>query len=731
MIGRAAYIVFAVFVAAIGCAAAIDLYLHGTLAVLSPYLVTGLGIIAAAVLMAAVLGHRAYAQYLEGRADRLTQLTGELEAAIASLEAANARLHASEARYKGLVDGQGDAIMRRTPDGRITYANAAFYKLFSVRPDDLIGQPFHPELHPDSKPPLFGRLAGREFGRERVSYDQHIKTVAGYRWIAWEDDAVRNPEGRLCEIQSVGRDITDRKRLEAELVLARDKAEETNRAKSRFLATMSHEIRTPMNGVLGMARLLLETELKPDQKSYAEAIKQSGLALLALIEDILDFSKIESGALVLEPGEVPLRPLIEGIAELLATRAHSRGIEIVTAIAPDVPDIIHSDGIRLRQVLTNLVGNAVKFTEEGGILISATVERGAVAGPQLRFSVRDTGIGVPADKQAQIFEDFVQADSSHARRFEGTGLGLSISKRLVEAMGGKIGMTAAKMRGSVFWVMLPLEAMGAYGGRPQPLKGKSIAIISPSAILRAGLRLQLQAAGVDVSEARNLKALSRQLRPYDLVLIDAPAGSDEPLPDVAHFYAPTIALLPPSQRARLSEIGPKGLNGYLMKPVRQDSLEDRIQAVFEGRSETEAPMAAPEVARHQSVGLTILLAEDNPVNAMLARELLRRRGHHVTEVTTGEAAVTACAKGRFDLVVMDLHMPGLDGIEAARLIRAAETQTGARAVPIFALTADALETGRRACLVAGMDGFLTKPVDPAELDAVLATIVPSAVIAAE
>ncbi len=731
MITRAATILFAVLMAALCCYAAAELYLYGRLPEISPLLLGFVGVAGTGLLLAAILGSRAYAQYLEGRADRLSQLTKELESVITALEAANARLNASEARYKGLVDAQGDAILRRTPDGRITYANEAFFKLFGVRPDQVIGQVFHPEIHPQSPPPMLGRLAGREVGRERVSYDQHVKTVAGYRWIAWEDYAIRNAEGRLCEMQSVGRDITERKRLEAALTVARDKAEETNRAKSRFLATMSHEIRTPMNGVLGMARLLLETALKADQKSYAEAIKQSGLSLLALIEDILDFSKIESGALVLEKSDVSLRPLVEGIAELLATRAHSRGIEICTAIAPDVPDLIRADGIRLRQVLTNLVGNAVKFTEEGGVLVAVSLERASPEETTLRFSVRDTGIGVPEDKQKQIFEDFVQADSSHARRFEGTGLGLSISKRLVEAMGGKIGMMSAKSKGSIFWVTVPLETVAALPQRERPLAGKNVMIVSPSAILRAGLRLQLQAAGIEAGEARSINALSRLRRPMDLVLIDAPAADEQPLPDVTNFFPPTVALIPPTQRGRLDEIGAKGLHGYLMKPVRQESLEKRLEAVFEGRVEIEPPVVQPEPARHHGGGLDILLAEDNPVNALLARELLRRRGHIVTEVTTGEAAVLACAKRSFDLVIMDLHMPGCDGIEATRRIRLAESNGSMRAVPIFALTADALETGRKACLVAGMDGFLTKPVDPAELDSVLATIVPPAVIAAE
>ncbi len=733
MFKRAGTLLFALLAAALGVAALADVYLHGKLTILDPSLLGGLAVVGIGFLLFGIVSQRDRATDLEGRTDRLTALTGELENFISALEAANQRLHASEARYKGLVDSQGDAILRRTSDGRLTYANDSFFRMFGVKPTDVIGQAFRPELHPESPPPVFGRFAGRETGRERVSYDQHVKTVAGYRWIAWEDYAIRDSDGRLIEIQSVGRDITERKVLEAALTDARDKAQEANKAKSHFLATMSHEIRTPMNGVLGMARLLQETQLMPDQRTYSEAIVQSGVSLLTLIEDILDFSKIESGTLVLHNELVEVRPLIESVTELLAPRAHAKKIDIATTVAADVPAVVEADPIRLRQILTNLLGNAVKFTEDGGVLVSATVERGPGAAPVLSIAVRDTGVGVPPEKQAQIFEEFVQADSTHARRFEGTGLGLAISRRIVGAMGGKIGMMGAEDRGSVFWFTLPLASLSpsnppVLSAAAKKLKGKRAAVISTSPLLRAAIKLQLAAAGCDPVDVRSIETLTRLKAKVDVAVLDAGIADDEPLPNVDALGVPVVALLPTHQRAELARLPEKGISGYLMKPVRQASLEQTLANAISGEK-IQAASPRPSAKRVAGKALSILLAEDNPVNALLARELLRRRGHTVSEVTTGEAAVAACAAKRFDLIITDIHMPGLDGIEATRRIRAAEKAAGAARTPILALSADALETGKHACIDAGMDGFLAKPIDPDQLDELLAGLTPDRVAA--
>ena len=693
-----------------------DVLLHGRLVFVSPIVLGALALLGILLLFVGLVRARGRARSLEATTAELKLLTQKLEASLATESAMNARLHESEARYKGLVDAQGDAIFRRGPDSGLTYGNDAFFRLFGLNPHEALGNPFAPEVHPQSRTPYFGHFAGLETGHARVRYDQHVRTVYGWRWIAWEDYAVRDPSGRLIEVQSVGRDITERKALEDALTDARDRAEAASKAKSGFLATMSHEIRTPMNGVLGMARLILETSLEPEQRTYADAIKKSGEALLSLIEDILDFSKIESGTMHLEEEEVDLRDLVEGVAELLAPRAHSKGIELVAVVDAAAPAMVRADEMRLRQVLTNLVGNAVKFTERGGVQICVSTEMRERR--YLRIEVRDTGVGVPPAKRADIFDEFVQADSSHARRFGGTGLGLAICKRLITAMGGEIGVDPAPGGGSVFWIVVP--AMMAKESDPCTLlSGLTVAIVTRNAVLREGLSAQVRSAGGEVAPI--WIAGTGTNTALDAVVIDAGPTAEPDLPTQPLASARSIVLIAPEARGRLETLKAAGFAAYLVKPVRQRSLADRIS----GRDSMIAPVrgetAGARAAQHAnaSQGLRILLAEDNPINALLTRELLRRRGHAVTEVTSGEGALELLAEKTFDLVITDIHMPGLDGIQTAQRIRAEELAQNRPRIPIVALTADVLETGQDACRDAGMDGFLTKPVDPDELDAML------------
>jgi PAS domain S-box-containing protein len=706
-----------------------DTAIHGGLTASSPWLGGAIAAIALLGLVLAWLDARTRTRAVETRMSDLR----ELERTFSTLSAANAELRESEIRFKGLVDAQEDAVFRRTPDGLVTYGNNAFFRLFGFNPQHTLGSPFAPEVRGDDRTAPFGSFASSGSGRARMRYDQNLRTIYGWRWIAWEDYAVRDGLEQLVEVQSVGRDITERKALEDALTEARDRAEAANRAKSGFLAAMSHEIRTPMNGVLGMARLLLETRMMPEQRSYAEAIRQSGEALLSLIEEILDFSRIESGTVSLDQDEVDIRSLTESVIELLAPRAHAKAIEIAAVIAVDTPVRVRVDGTKLRQVLTNLVGNAVKFTERGGVRVDVRALH--VSGERiLRFEIRDTGVGVPAEMRNDIFSEFVQADSTHSRRFGGSGLGLAICKKLIGAMDGTIGVEAPAGGGSIFWfTVLALVLCKAAPADGLRLSHTRAAIVTDNAMLRDSITAQIETAGGQVVPLWTLGA-NENAPPLaiDAVLIDAGTSSEVELAAQPSGITRSIVMLTPAARGKLDELRNSGFSSYLVKPIRQASLVNRILAEPEAPANDPAPhgeFALPETSAANTTesgrrALRILVAEDNPINALLTRELLRRRGHQVSEVSTGEEAIAAMSAERFDILLTDLHMPGLDGIETARRIRAAEFALSSPPTPIVAITADALDVGRQACHDAGMDGFLTKPIAPAELDAMIARLFP-------
>jgi PAS domain S-box-containing protein len=703
-----------------------DVGINGHFTLTTPWVFEALIFVVLLFLLHEFVGVRLHIELLRRQAAEMKAATTRLQQSLDAAAAMNVKLNQSEARYKGLVDAQGDTIFRRTPDGRLTYGNDVFYKMFGLKAQHSVGQIFAPESRPDSRAPEFCSFAALEAGETCVRHDQHVRTVFGWRWISWEDFAVRDNRGNIIEIQSAGRNITERKALEDAIAVARDKAEAASRAKSGFLAVMSHEIRTPMNGVLGMARLLLETELRAEQRTYVEAISQSGESLLALIGDILDFSKIESGTFTLDDDEVELRQLVEGVVELACPRAHDKDIELVAVTQPQVPSAVRSDRVRLRQVLTNLVGNAVKFTEKGGVRVDVRIVE-ARERHFIRFDVSDTGVGVPIAKRDEIFNEFVQADSTHARKFGGTGLGLAISRKLVEAMGGEIGIEGAPGGGSRFWFTIPQVVVRPAAAPSLPMSAMRVGIVSRNPVLRAGLTSQIEAAGGTVL------AVGAVGERADVILADAGTSgrAATPVPDP---NVPTLVLV--TSATRSAQLMGMGFAGYLVKPLRQASLiEQLVHRPVSARPKSDIaneqrPIAQRGVdttpARRAMGGLKILLAEDNPINALLTRELLRRRGHHVTEVTSGDAALRAMESDSFDMLLTDIHMPGMDGIEASLAIRARESQYGRRRTPIVALTADALETGMQACKDAGMDGFLTKPVDPSQLDAMFNTLIAEA-----
>jgi signal transduction histidine kinase/CheY-like chemotaxis protein len=643
----------------------------------------------------------------------------------------NWELQEAEQRARSLFESQGDLIVLRDADGCISFVNDAYCELAQRPRGALIGSRFTLDILEQGDSAL-------EPNGTRI-HDQKVAGPLGPRWIAWREGLVRSDASRPAEMQCVGRDVTDRAETERALAEARDQADAASRAKSRFLAMASHEIRTPLNGILGMSGLLLDTALTPEQMTYARAVKSSGDALLALIEELLDYSKIEAGKIDLELRPFALAALIEDITELLAPRAQARKLEIAAYVDERLPAEVVGDAARLRQVLLNLAGNAIKFTATGGVAL--IVEPG-IGHDEISFQVRDTGIGIAPEAQARIFREFEQADERIGRSYGGTGLGLSISERIVERMGGRITLDSKLGVGSTFEVAVPLAASGASESGPKvfaapDLAGQSIMLVAPQSIEASLIARRLQRWGGQtcmVSDVAVAQALLPQ-RSWHAVLLDHALGARdvELLGAAARVHATQrIVMFTPAARHELQPSSSSAFTGYLVKPLRAASLAARLamapevlapqlddDPLIDAPDQAEAPTAA------SSLGLSILVAEDNEINALLMRSLLTRLGHHAVITTNGEEAVESWLSAKsadtpYDLVLMDIQMPQLDGIETTRRIREREAGQPGRRTPILALTANTLVEDRYACFEAGMDGFLIKPLDREKLADALA-----------
>ncbi|MGL4635929.1 MAG: ATP-binding protein [Beijerinckiaceae bacterium] len=619
---------------------------------------------------------------------RAEDLSDQLFASAESLE-----------RQRQLIENQGDLVVRRDLGGVVTMANAAFAQAAGKPLEQICGTRFDFAGSREQAP-------GADHLTER--YDQAIRFAGIERWFAWSVIPVKDREGRLIERYAVGRDITERRRAEA-----------ASEAKSRFLATVSHEVRTPLNGVLGMADLLLDTNLEPEQTTYVSAIKTSGEALLSLIDEILDFSKIEAGKADIASDAFDLHQVAEGVIELLAPRAQGKDIEIALSIDPETPRLVMGDAARVRQVLLNLAGNAVKFTEHGGVGVNLSAD---VSG--ITIDVYDTGPGIAADRLEAIFAEFEQADGSGARQNEGTGLGLAISRRLVERMGGSIRVESQPGVGSHFAIALPLRV--AVGGAPDAppeldLTGQKVLLATSGPYEGRFLVKRLAERGADVRLVSHLDTAMAELAEttFDLAIIDCGFGPEQTRAlGAAVRSAPqtqALVLLSPYERRSFGSPAEAGFDGYLVKPVRPRSLYARL-------TPAPAPVKADDVlpasgAPGAEPVFNVLLAEDNAINALLATRTLERLGAKVTWAKDGMLALElalASVRGtgpHFDAAFLDVRMPEMDGKMVVAHIRDVERSVAGTPLRLAAITANAFAEDRIACLDAGFDAFIPKPLN--------------------
>jgi two-component system sensor histidine kinase/response regulator len=658
-------------------------------------------------------------------------------------------LRHSEERFRLLSASSPVGVFEMDAQGGCTYANQRWEEISGLSAEQSQGQGWIQAVHPEDRDRMYAAWSTAVLGGQPFERTFRLGRSDGERWVSYHAaprlDAQRARLGYVSSIE----DITKQKQAEAELIRAREAALEGARLKSEFLANMSHEIRTPLNGVIGMTELVLETELTDEQREYLVIAQTSGDLLLAVINDILDFSKIEAGRMDLDLIDFSLRSCVDTTLKTMALRAEEKGLELIADVGLDVPDTLVGDPTRLRQVLSNLISNAIKFTERGEIVVG--VQAGADVNSRVRldFSVSDTGIGIAAEKVEAIFEAFRQADSSTTRKYGGTGLGLAISRRLTELMGGSISVENRPEGGSVFRFSVEV-GLQQHARQEEPraqveLAGLDVLVVDDNATNRRIFGDVLNGWGMRVqmadSAASALAVLERRdgASPFALTIVDCNMPESDGFELVERVRAlrtpasGTIVMLTsggqPGDAARCRQIG---ISAYLSKPISMGLLREVIERALASAPGATRVASPSDVTRPSALitrhllaesrrSLHILLAEDNSVNQVLASSMVRKHGHRIAIANHGVEALEMLAREPFDLVLMDVHMPRMGGLETTRRIRDLEAGTGDH-LPIIALTAQAMKGDREKCLEAGMDGYVSKPLRVAELFAAIQNV---------
>jgi PAS domain S-box-containing protein len=657
---------------------------------------------------------------------------------------AERQLRDTESRLDRATRGANDGLWELNVATRDVWVSPRFAEILGYAQSDFLRDrhKVFDVVHREDVKPLNQAIDKCIEAGAAVDVELRACTKTGeWRWIRLRGAVERDADGKPLTVSGSQQDITERKHYQQALIEATESAAAANSAKSEFLANMSHEIRTPMNGVIGMTELLLETKLDPMQSDYAQTVRDSAAALLTVINDILDFSKVEAGKLELENLDMDIRDTVEDVARLLSIQAHAKGLEVIALLDPNLPDLLRGDAGRIRQILLNLGGNAVKFTQQGEVAIDCKVVEKNANDVLVRCEVRDTGIGIPPNRIQALFKAFSQVDASTTRKFGGTGLGLSIVKRLVELMHGEVGVSSVEGKGSIFWFTARL-AIGTDTSKVKPapptaLQGQRVLVVDDNATNRKVIMGQLSLCRMEpvcASSADEALTLMRQAatmgRPFEVALLDhqMPDCDGAKLGAMINSEASLrntrlILLTSSGQRGDGRMFAELGFAGYLLKPVTQRDLTDSLMLVLGARAEVWHQQSQPIVTRHalrtQRVreAPRVLLAEDNAVNQKVACRTLEKLGYRVDVAVDGQAAVDAWATGRYDLILMDCQMPVMDGYEASRQIRARET--AGKRIPIVALTAHAMKGADATCVAAGMDDYLSKPIDRAQLSACL------------